>query len=110
MRCEDYMKQKIKGLTNEEVAISREKNGDNGLTKEKSKGFLRRFIENLSDPIIRILLVVLIIEVIVTFGNCNYFEIGGILVAILISTTVSTVSEYSSEKSFEKLQKREVNL
>ena len=103
------MKQKIKGLTNEEVALSREKNGDNGLIKEKSKGFLKRFIENLSDPIIRILLIVLVIEVIVTFGNCNYFEIGGILVAILISTTVSTVSEYSSEKSFEKLQKRELS-
>ena len=45
----------------------------------------------------------LIFQVALTFGNINYAEIGGIIAAILISTTVSTVSEYRSEKAFEKL-------
>ena len=101
------MDKKIKGLTDEEVLASRKANGDNSLKKEKTKSFLRRFIENLSDPIIRILLISLGIQLLVTMGNCNFLEIGGIVAAILISTTVSTVSEYTSEKSFEKLRDKD---
>jgi calcium-translocating P-type ATPase len=100
---------KYTGLSKEEVILSREKNGDNSLQKEKSKGIVRRFLENLSDPIIRILMIALAVEVAVTLGNCNFFEIFGILTAILISTTVSTVSEYTSEKSFEKLRAGELD-
>ena len=91
------------GLSLEEVALSREKHGSNMLTKEVGKSFFRRFLDNLSDPIIKILLIALAVEVIFTFGNCNFFEIGGIVAAILISTTVSTLSEYRSEKAFEKM-------
>lgn len=97
------MAEKIKGLTSEEVLRSRKENGENLLRKERHRGFFSRFFENLSDPIIKILLIALGAEVIFTFGNCNYFEIGGIVVAILIATTVSTVSEYGSEKAFEKM-------
>ena len=98
------MSKNIKGLTSLEVKRSLELYGDNSLKKEKSKGFLRKFLENLTDPIIRILLIALTVQVIFTLGNCNYVEIFGILAAILISTTVSTVSEYRSERAFEKLE------
>ena len=101
------MDKKIKGLTDNEVLLSREKHGNNSLKKEKTKSFFRRFIENLSDPIIRVLLIALGIQLIVTMGNCDFLEIGGIVVAILISTTVSTISEYTSEKSFERLRESE---
>ena len=101
------MDNKIKGLTDNEVLSSREKYGSNSLKREKSKSFFKRFIENLSDPIIRILLIALGIQLVVTMGNCDFLEIGGIVVAILISTTVSTISEYTSEKSFEKLRESE---
>ena len=60
---------RIKGLTLSEVAIAREKYGDNSLAKEKTRGFMRKFLENLSDPIIRVLLIAVIIEVIFTFGR-----------------------------------------
>ncbi len=98
------MNEKFNGLTESEVIESREKNGDNSLKKEKTKSILRRFFENLNDPIIKVLIFALIIEVIFTFGQCNFFEVGGILFAILIATTVSTVSEYGSEKAFAKMQ------
>jgi len=97
------MTREIKGLTDSEVERSYRLHGDNSLKKEKSKGFFGRFIENLSDPIIRILIFAVMLEVILTIGHINYFEIFGILAAIMISATVSTVSEYSSEKAFEKL-------
>lgn len=94
----------ITGLKPEEVLRSKEKHGDNSLAKEKTKSFLRKFIENLNDPIIKVLIFALIIEVVFTFGHCNFFEVGGIIAAILIATTVSTASEYGSERAFAKMQ------
>lgn len=103
------MKKDIMGLTSDEVLRSREKHGDNLLAKEKTKGFVRKFFENLNDPIIKVLIFALIIEVAFTFGNCNFFEVFGILAAILIATTVSTVSEYGSERAFSKMQEDSVD-
>ena len=97
------MATKIKGLTTAEAKHSRQMHGSNELKKEKKKGFIKRFFENLSDPIIRILLIALVIQVLLTLGHINYFEVGGILSAVLISTLVSTVSEYRSEEAFKKL-------
>ena len=97
------MANKIIGLTTPEVERSLALNGDNSLNQERRRGFFIRFIENLSDPIIRILMIALVLQVIFTFGHTNYLEIGGIVVAIFLSTIVSTVSEYRSERAFEKL-------
>ncbi|MBE6644883.1 MAG: calcium-translocating P-type ATPase, PMCA-type [Ruminococcaceae bacterium] len=96
------------GLNEDEVLRSREKYGDNSLVEEKSKGFVRRFFENLNDPIIKVLIFALIIEVAFTFGRCNFFEVFGIVCAILIATTVSTASECGSEKVFQKMKQGEV--
>ena len=98
------MTNNIKGLTTAEVKKSLQLYGDNSLNKEKRKSFFKRFIENLSDPIIRILMFALGVQIIFTFGNTNYLEIGGIIAAILLSTTVSTISEYRSEQAFDKLR------
>ena len=103
------MTNKIKGLTTAEVERSLALNGDNSLNRERRKGFIKRFLENLSDPIIRILMIALALQVIFTFGHTNYLEIGGILVAIFLSTVVSTVSEYRSERAFEKLNDDSLN-
>ena len=99
------MTHKIVGLSAEEVRRSKEKYGDNTLKKQKTKGFFAKYLENLNDPIIKILIFALVIEVIFTFGNCNLFEIFGIVFAILLATVVSTVSEFGSERAFEKMQK-----
>ena len=95
---------KIKGLSSAEVRKSLELHGDNSLGKEKKKSFLKRFLENLSDPIIKILLIALVTQIILTFNNINYFEVGGIFVAIMLSTLVSTISEYRSEQAFDKMR------
>lgn len=99
------MTKKIVGLSAEEVKRSKEKYGDNRLLKQKTKGFFAKYLENLNDPIIKILIAALIIEVIFTFGHCNLFEVFGIVFAILLATIVSTVSEFGSERAFEKMQK-----
>ncbi len=103
------MKKDMIGLSTEEVIASREKHGDNSLAKEKRKGFFGKFLENLNDPIIKVLIAALVIEVVFTFGNCNLFEVFGILSAILIATTVSTASECGSEKAFLKMQEESLS-
>ena len=82
------MSKGVRGLTDTEVKRSRTLHGSNAMEKEKTKGFLGKFIENLSDPIIKILLIALGIQVVFTLGHINYAEIGGIIFAILISAGV----------------------
>ena len=101
------MRKAIYGLSEDEVIASRARYGSNSLEKIKSRGLVGRFFENLSDPIIKILLIALALEVIFTFGNCNLVEVFGIVAAILIATVVSTVSEYGSERAFSKLEESE---
>ena len=102
------MKEKT-GLFPEQVIIAREKYGDNSLEKEKTKGFFRKFFENLNDPIIKVLIFALVIEVVFTFGHCDFFEVFGIIAAVLIATTVSTVSEHGSELAFAKMQAESID-
>ena len=98
------MTKRIVGLNDDEVVASRAKNGSNIFEKVKKKRFFGKFIENLSDPIIKILLIALVMQIIFTLGRCNYFEVGGIFAAILIAATVSTLSELGSEKAFARLE------
>ena len=63
----------LKGLSAEEVERSRDEHGSNVLERAKQKSFIRKFFENLGDPIIKILLLALTIEVVFTLGNCNFF-------------------------------------
>ena len=98
------MKTLYSGLSSEAVERSRREHGENKFKKTKNKGIIGRFFENLSDPIIKILMIALVVEVVITLGKCNYLEIVGIVAAILIATIVSTLSEYGSEKAFERLE------
>ncbi len=94
-----------RGLTVVEVAESRARHGANRLTAKKKRGFLSRLLGNLGDPIIRVLLAAVAVEVAFTFRRCNWFEVGGIVLAVLVSSLVSTASEYGSERAFEKLSR-----
>ena len=95
-----------KGLSGNEVLESREKHGANRLKEYKRKSFFKCFLSNLSDPIIKVLIGALLINIIFMFPNINWFESGGILSSIIIATLVSTISEYSSENTFEKLREQ----
>ena len=67
-----------------EVFIAREKFGTNEIKGQTRKTFIGRFIENLFDPIIKILLVALLVKVIFMFKDFNWFETVGILIAIFL--------------------------
>lgn len=94
----------FRGLSHAEVEHSRRKNGTNVITKKKRKGFWTQYLSSFGDPIIKILLIALAINVIFLFKHTSWFESAGIALAVLIATFVSTLSEYGSESAFEKLQ------
>ena len=93
----------LSGLTQEEVLRSRQKQGNNRITQQKAPGFLTQFFRNLNDPIIRILIGALGVNILFLFPDVDWYECGGIALAICISAFVSTISEYSSGKAFVKL-------
>ena len=99
-----------KGLTNEEVVKSRLEFGTNELDIKKQKKFLNLLLESLGDPIIKILLIALAVKTIFLFKDFDFYETIGIFIAILLATFISTISEYGSEKAFNKLQEDSLKL
>ena len=51
------------GLSRSEVELSRKKHGSNVFSKQKRQGFLRQFAASFGDPIIKILLAALALNV-----------------------------------------------
>lgn len=92
------------GLNNEEVEASRKKYGTNAISNKKKNSFFKLFIETLADPIIKILLIALAIKTIFLFHDFDWFETIGIVIAILVASLISSISEYGSESAFERLQ------
>ena len=95
-----------KGLTKEQIRISGTTYGENKLSRIKRRPFLSKFISNLKDPIIRILIGALVINTVFMMKNINWAETLGIACAVLVAAFVSTVSEHGSEKAFDKLNER----
>jgi len=91
------------GLTTAQVKASTLQHGTNALTKKAKTSFISRYIASFGDPIIRILLVALGINMLLMIRDANWYESAGIAVAVLLATLISTLSEYGSESAFEKL-------
>lgn len=99
------------GLTDSQVAESRQKFGENTLTPPQKESLWKLFLEKFKDPIILILLVALLLSIGVAcyefFGEGEpvsvFFEPAGILVAVLLATCVGFWFEYSANKKFEIL-------
>jgi len=93
----------INGLTNEQVIENRKKYGSNTFSKKKRDSFLKLLMETFSDPIIKILLIALGIKTIFLIRDFDWYETVGIVLAILIASFISSISEYGSSKAFNKL-------
>lgn len=95
------------GLSREAVEESRLLHGANRLSRKKGKSFGRRFLSNLADPVIRILLGALVLNLLLLFRNGSWMETVGIGAAVLLATLISTLSEHSSARAFEGLAEEE---
>lgn len=101
------------GLTDSQAEESKQKYGDNSMTEQASESFWDKLKGNLGDPMIKILIVALLINVVLAIlggvgvikeGAPEWYEPIGIFVAIALATLVSTFSEYRNENAFQKLQ------
>ena len=92
-------------LTSAEAEASRTAFGRNVLTVKRKKSFFRRFLSNLSDPVIRILLGALGLNLLfsLTGEGVDWCETGGIALAVLLASLISTLSEQGSEAAFARL-------
>ena len=91
------------GLSTSEAEISRREHGANVLSGKKTKTFIRRFFENLGDPVIRILLGALAVNLIFVFRGGDLFETIGIGVSVFLAAFISALSESGGESAFRRL-------
>ena len=94
-----------RGLDDAQVAEAREKYGSNTLNVRKSKSFLRRFFENLGDPVIRILLVALCVNLFFVFKGGDIAETVGIAISVFLAAFISALSESGGENAFRRLSR-----
>ena len=99
----NFVKGRYKGLTEAQARESAEKNGRNILTRQKKKSFLAHFLSNLNDPVIRILLIALLVNLVFVFFGGDIFETVGIGISVILATLISTLSERGSQAAFERL-------
>lgn len=97
-----------RGLTEQEVAQSRQQHGENILTPPERESVWRQLLEKFHDPLIVILLVAGILSVGISLyeyfaldeGPTVFFEPVGIFVAILLATGLAFLFEYKADKEF----------
>lgn len=93
------------GLSSEQVQQSLREHGNNTLPTPPRESFWQKLLENFQDPIIRILILALLVNIVFVYmGHGDWIETAGIFVAILLATFVSTWSEFNNENAFQKLQ------
>lgn len=92
------------GLNSNQIENLRIKYGANDLTPPNREPIWLQYLENYDDPIIKILLVAVVLSVIVSFfQGTGIFDTLGIIIAVLLATTISFINEYRSNKEFDIL-------
>lgn len=108
--CEDVLTEvgsNENGLTSAEAASRLEKNGKNKLAEGKKESLFHKFLKQLADPMIIILIAAAVISAITaTLGGEGegYADVIIILVVVLINAVLGVYQESKAEKAIEALQ------
>ena len=97
------MERKARGLSDKEVAESRQRHGENVLTPPERTSLWRLYIDKYNDPIIKILLVAATISLGLAVIENDFVEAIGIFLAIFFATTVGIYFERDAAKRFDEL-------
>ncbi len=103
----DEVKSGEKGLTAAEAADRLEKNGKNKLAEAKKDSLIKRFLSQLADPMIIILIVAAVISAItasVSGDKGGYADVVIIMVVVIINAVLGVYQESKAEKAIEALQ------
>lgn len=97
------------GLTSAEAEKRLAENGKNKLAEAKKESLIKRFFDQMKDPMIIILLVAAVISAITDIVEQGHFVVPTdsiiILVVVLINAVLGVVQESKAEKAVEALQK-----
>ena len=96
----DFLKN-IKGLDDNEIIISREKNGSNELTKKKKQPFILKILNIFKEP----MFLLLIIAASVYFFVGEYKDGLTMLVFVLTICLIEYIQEAKTDKALEELNK-----
>ncbi|MCD8290547.1 MAG: calcium-translocating P-type ATPase, PMCA-type [Prevotella sp.] len=91
------------GLTDNEVLRSREEHGDNILTPPKKTPLWKLYLEKYKDPIIKILLLAVVFSLALSIIQGGFVETLGIIIAIILATTIGFCFEMDAAKKFDVL-------
>ncbi len=96
----------VDGLSESEAAQRLEKNGKNKLAEGKKDSLLKRFMSQLSDPMIIILIVAAAISAVTGFISEGKLEadVFIILAVVIINAVLGVYQESKAEKAIEALQ------
>ena len=83
----------MNGLNDKQVEASRKKYGTNEINVGKKDSFFKLLLECLGDPIIKILLIALAVKTIFLFRDFDWYETIGIVIAIIVASFISAISE-----------------
>ena len=93
------------GLTSQEAQRRLERNGANKLAEGKKKSLVRRFFEELADPMIIILLVAAVISAVTAaMADESFADVFIILAVVIINAVLGIVQESKAENAIAALQ------
>ncbi|MBE9118878.1 calcium-translocating P-type ATPase, PMCA-type [Lusitaniella coriacea LEGE 07157] len=95
--------QPYRGLTSEQVEINRQQHGANVLSHQERESWWKLYLEKFEDPVIRILAIAAIVALSAGAVKGEYTESIGIILAIILATTLAFVNEYKANQEFEIL-------
>lgn len=95
----DLLASREEGLVASEVAVKREKYGENRLSKYKAPSLFSRFVAQLSSP----LTLVLVGAFLITFSLQEFVDASVIAIALLIAVIVGLIQEGRASNAFSKL-------
>lgn len=96
---------KFKGLTEQEIQKNRELYGANKIEEKPPATLWERIKEGFEDPMIKLLCVIAVIMIILCFfGQAEWYEPVGTIVAILLVTVISAKTGMASDDEYRKLK------
>ena len=93
------------GLTESEASTRLIENGRNKLAAAKKKSIVRRFLEQLADPMIIILIVAAVVSgVLAVVEDEGFVDVIIIMAVVIINAVLGVLQESKAEKAIEALQ------
>ena len=93
----------LQGLGDAQVETSRSQHGENVLTPPRCTSYWKLYLDKYHDPIIQILLVAALVSLLLAFIERDFMETLGIILAVVIATTVGFYFECDAARRFNVL-------